>query len=205
MNVGDKIKKALKKVGVSYSIIRSGETSIVGEYLVYDQVVQSARPLFREYVLDANIQYDTRAVAGDILELSDSRRFLLTDKVADMFKDATPVYNAWLFKCNVTAGRILRSSGEVWSSQTYHKEQVWHAIRREVHCLVTPAQFGSTLDEQEIGEMSVTRLEAYLPRALDLRALDRLEVGSGEYYQVNVVRHRTYEGLIVAELTEDTR
>lgn len=206
MDLGLKIKNAIRKVGVSYSIIRSGEVPISGEYLTYDQIIQSARPFFREYAADATLPYDTEAVAGDILHFHVLNfRYMLSSKVPEVFKNNVATFSCMLFKCNVRGGLVKRSSGEDWSSQSYHKEPNWEIAQAEVDGLMTPTLYGNTLDEQEMGDFAISRNELYLPSYIDIRVNDRFEPVSGEYYKVDAVRANIYEGLLLAEITNDTR
>ena len=206
MDLGLKIKNAIRKVGVSYSIIRSGEVPISGEYLTYDQIIQSARPFFREYASDATLSHDTQAIAGDILHFHKlNQRFILSSKVPEMFKNEVATYSCMLFKCNVRNGLIKRSVNEDWDDQTYHKEPEWGIVEAEVDGLMTPTLYGNTLDDQEMGDFAIDRDELYIKSSIDLRVNDRFEYPSGEYYKVVTVRTKVYEGLILAEIANDTR
>lgn len=204
MSIGSDVKKAFEDVGISFTIKRdSGNFS--GEYLVYDIPAESKDPFDREVVLTGNLSYDTIVIEGDILELSDGRKVLVAHKTPDMFQDAVVDYETTFFKCNIPSGEIFRSSGEVWDAQEYHKVQVWDSIKSGVNGVLIEVSGNQLSDQDELGLLSISRLGVYLPSGEDLRVLDRIQIRSGEYYKVDVIKKSIYPSIIVAEISEDIR
>lgn len=204
MSVGSDLKKAFQKVGVSYTIKRdTGNFS--GEYLIYDIPVGSRSPFDREVMLDASLSYDTIVVEGDVLELKDGRRVLVANKTPDQFQDATVVYETSLLKCNITSGELFRSSGEVWSDQTYHKETVWEPIQTGVNAVLIEVSGNQLSDSEELGLLSISRLELYIPSGENIKVLDRFQARSGEYFKVDVVKKSMFPAINVVQLSQDTR
>ena len=207
MAVGASVKKAFDKVGIPYTIKRSGEADITGERCIYDINKLASRPFLREFVLPADLAYDTEVINGDIIEfVDDSRRFLIASKIPDMYGSDVILYDSILFKCNVTNGQILRASGESeWPEQTYHKDTSWEVINAGVNALIIESFTGNKLEREPIGDLSTEKLELYLPSSFDLRVLDRFQTVSGEYYKVEVLKSHVHSGITIAEVSEDTR
>ncbi len=204
MSVGGDLKKAFQKVGISYQVRRdSGIFS--GEYLIYDIPATARSPFDREVVLDASLVYDTIVIEGDVLELSNGKRCLVANKTADIFQDATVIYETTLFKCNITSGELFRPSGEVWSDQTYHKETVWDSVKAGLNAVVIEVSGNQLSERDEPALLNVSRLELYLASGEDLRIMDRFEARSGEYYRVDSIKKSLYPSISVAQISEDTR
>jgi hypothetical protein len=204
VSVGNDLKKAFQKVGVSYKILRdSGIFS--GEYLIYDIPATARSPFDREVVLDAQLAADTIVVEGDVLELSNGKRCLVANKTPDLFQNATVVYETTLFKCNITSGELFRSSGEVWDDQTYHKVTAWETVKTGLNAVVIEVAGNQLSDRDEPGLLSVSRLELYVASGENLRVMDRMQIRSGEYYRVNVIKKSLYPSIVVAQISEDTR
>jgi hypothetical protein len=204
VSVGSDLKKAFQKVGVSYKVLRNSGT-FSGEYLIYDIPATARSPFDREVVLDASLASDTIVVEGDVLELSNGKRVLVANKTPDIFQDATVIFETTLFKCNITSGELTRSSGEVWGSQEYHKEQIWESIKIGVNAVVIEVAGNQLSNQNESGLLNVSRLEMYIPSGEDVRVLDRFEARSGEYYRVDLIKKSLYPAISVVTLSEDTR
>jgi hypothetical protein len=204
MTIASNIKRVLQKVGTRFIVVTSGESNTSGEYLIYDQIGFAARPFFREYVLEATIPSDSSAVAGSVIYFDDGRYFLVAHKTPEQLKNVTYMNETLLFKCNVSAGKLYRSSGEVRDSQ-YHQDFNWQLVRTNVVGNLTPAQYGNQLIETRIGDVERTTTELLLPVGIDIREDDRFEPTSGEFFKVDLVRDRIYTGLRVIEVSEDTR
>ncbi|MFA5397536.1 MAG: hypothetical protein WC346_16115 [Methanogenium sp.] len=203
MSVGSDLKKAFQKVGVSFTIKRhSGDIS--GEYLIYDIPISTKNPFDREVTLEATLAYDTVVIEGDILELVDNRKVLVAHKTPDLFQDAAAVQEAVLFKCNVTNGIIMRESGER-NLQTYQNEPSWEIIYSGESAVLVEVGGNQLSDREELGLISVSKLELYLPSGEGLRVLDRFQAFSGEYYKVDALKKNLYPNITVAEVSEDTR
>jgi hypothetical protein len=203
VSVGSDLKKAFQKVGVSYTIKRrSGDIS--GEYLIYDIPISTRNAFDREVTLDATLSYDSVVIEGDVIELSDGRKTLVAHKTPDVFQDVAAVQEAILFKCNITNGIIMRESGER-NLQTYQKEPSWETIYSGENAVLVEVNGNQLSDREELGLVSVSRLELYLPSGEGLRVLDRFQAFSGEYYKVDALKKHEYPNITVAEVSEDTR
>ena len=203
MTVGSDLKKAFQKVGTSF-IVKRSSGDLSGEYLIYDIPIGNKDDFNREVTLDATLCYDTVVIEGDILELSDGRKVLVTHKTPDIFQDESVVQEAVLFKCNVTNGIIMRESGER-NTQTYQQEPVWETIKSGESAVIVEVNGNQLSDREELGLVSVSRLELYIPSGEDLRLMDRFQAFSGEYYKVDVLKKHIYPNIFVAEISEDTR
>lgn len=206
MSVGNDIKKAFRKVGVSFTIVRDA-VRISGEYLVYDTSVMSSRVFVKEFIIDAMLVHDSQVVPGDVLELVDGRHYLVAHDVAEMLSNNTVVRETCLYKCNFISGEVCRSSGEVIDSQ-YHTVLQWASVKTGIKGILTEATIGnaSELDERyEFANLSTARKNVFLPSSIDVRVNDRLIPSSGEYYKVETIEPWTYPGLNVLLVSEDTR
>ncbi len=204
MTIGTDIKNAFSSVGTAFTIKRdSGNFS--GEYLTYDIPVGSKTSFDREVKLDASFAYDTLAIEGDVLELSNGKRVLIASKTPDMFQNETVIFEASLFKCNVTAGVLYRSSGEVWDDQSYHKVQTWETIKTGINGVLVEVSGNQLSDQDEQGLLTVKKLELLVPSGEDFRVNDRFFTRSGEYFQVSVVKQYEYPAIKTIELGEDNR
>lgn len=209
MSVGSDVKKALQDVGVSFTTIRDSGT-FSGEYLIYDVPKQSSgmgnqSAFAKETILEGSLSYDTIVIEGDVLELSNTKRVLVASKIPDMFQDDIVVYETQFLKANIFSGEILRSSGEVWDDQDYHKEQIWESIKLGMSCVLVEVNGTQLSDQNESGLLSVTRIEAYIASGEDLRILDRFQARSGEFYQVDVIKKTIYPAVNVVGMSQDTR
>lgn len=204
MSVGSDLKKAFQKVGVSYTVKRN-TGNFSGEYLIYDIPVRSRSTFDREVMLDASLSYDTIVVEGDVLELNDGRRVLVANKTPDQFQNDTVIFETSLLKCNITSGEVFRPSGESWDDQTYHKETAWQSIKTDLNAVIVEVSGNQLSDQEELGLLSVSRLEMYVASGEDVRVLDRVQARSGEYYRVDIIKKSLYPAISVAQLSEDTR
>jgi hypothetical protein len=124
---------------------------------------------------------------------------------ADMFENQVYEYQGVLYKCNVTAGKLERSSGEDWD-ENYHKESNWVPIDENVHALQAESLYGHSLETDiELGQLGLEKFELYIPSTYDIRVKDRWTPVSGEWYLVTTVKKRRFDGVDVAELREDRR
>jgi hypothetical protein len=209
VSVGSDVKKALQDVGTSFVIKRDLE-DFSGEYLIYDVPKQSSgmgnqSAFAKESILEGSLAYDTLVIEGDVLELSNTKRVLVASKIPDMFQDDIVVYETQFLKANIFSGELLRSSGEVWDDQDYHKEQIWESVKAGINCVLVEVSGTQLSDQNESGLLSVTRIEMYIASGEDMRLLDRFQAHSGEYYQVDVIKKSIYPAVNVIELSTDTR
>jgi len=210
MSIGFDIKDVYREVGTAYSAVRaapgaSGE--VEAGYLDFELNRQVTKPFIREYFIEASLPYDSVAAVGDVVEFTgDGRKFLLMNMTPDLFENEVIEYQSVLYKCNVLAGKLERSSGEDWDAQTYQKKHVWNVIDDNIKALVTESLFGHSLEtDVELGMLGLERHELYISSSYQIQSLDRFTPVSGEWYMITTVKRRRYDGIDVAELETDTR
>lgn len=209
MSIGFDIKDVYVEVGTAYSASRVGP-GVSGEletgYLDFELNRQVTKPFIREYFIEASLPYDTISAVGDVIEFTgDGRKFLLMNLTPDLFENEVFEYQGVLYKCNVIAGKLERSSGEDWDSN-YKKRHNWHTIDDSIPALVTESLFGHSLEtDVELGMIGLERFELYIPSSYGIKPLDRFTPVSGEWYMITTVKSRRYTGVDVAELETDTR
>ena len=206
MSLGDDVKAAYVDTGTGYVITRSGERKSSPEFCSYDVPEQVVRPFPREFLLEASLPFDTIANEGDIIKFNDGRHFLILSKIGVQFADDVYEYTAQIVKCNITSGRILRSTSETWNYQ-YHKVPVWSVIHEGVKAVFTESLVGNTLDDRaEAALLTTLNMDLYVSDSnYDIQVMDRFQPVSGESYRVDVIRKRVFPNVILAQLTEDTR
>jgi len=205
MGLGTDIKEVLAEVGAGYTIIR--DTNVEGEYGTYDLTSQTTKPLTIEAFRQAMISYDTEVVTGDVIEFNEtSDRYLIMNKLPELFEDEIIQYATIFYKCNVLNGKLLRPSGEAWDSNTYHKETQWETIKSNCDAMQVAALYGNDLEsDEELALLEMRKDELYIPHTVGVQSMDRFQPASGEYYQVSTVETRRFPGVDVAILEEDHR
>uniref|UniRef100_A0A6M3ISU3 Uncharacterized protein n=1 Tax=viral metagenome TaxID=1070528 RepID=A0A6M3ISU3_9ZZZZ len=205
MSIGEDIKGALQDIGTTITIYRdSGNLS--GEYIDYEPNAQVTKPFIREFFLESMVSYDTNLISGDAFRLDKTGEdFLLMNKTPVVIENAVSNYDCVLYKCNVS-GEILRPSGEVRSTQTYHKVTSFISVETECFALMTEPLFSGDLDtDEQLGLIGMQKNELYIPKTNGIQVLDRFQPVSGEYYMVDSIKIRRFPGIDVAILSEDTR
>lgn len=204
MTIGADIKAAWKEIGVSYTIIRDGG-NVTGEYGYPKINAQVTKPFIREFFTEIKLAYDTQVVAGDVIQTSDGRIFLVMNSTPKMVENAAYQYEAVLYKTNV-AGTIKR---QVNTRVNYVTSVVWSSIKSSCYALLTESQFGNEMEGDEIiGWLSHESHLLYIPHSFGLQVNDRFDVSQGgttEYYKVVDIKTRQYSGIDLAQLEEDTR
>lgn len=169
MTVATSIKKAMQRVGVSYTILRDSG-NVTGEYAIPKINAQVTKPFIREFFLEVMLAADSVVAEGDLLVLSDGRYFLLMNKTPDAFKDAIHSYNGICYKCNVV-GSLFRPSQ---SKVGYAEVTGWSTVKAGVHALQTEAFYGNMLEPDiEIGLIGRETHDLYLPHAIGVAEHDR--------------------------------
>ncbi len=206
-SVGSKLVKVFKKVGVPFEkVVDGGNQS--GEYLVYEPN-RGTGSFLREFFVDASLPYNTPIRAGDIVIVSpDSFPYLVTNKVSEAFRGEVVETPVTLYKCNVS-GELWRSSGEVRDAQ-YHTVPNWVRTKSNAYGLLSEYRSNNTLiEDSPIGQIAEGEQILMLPDSYQPKPLDRYVVFSGEnsaeYYKIGVVRKRILGGLVVCQITEDTK
>ena len=205
-SIGADIKSTLVEVGAEYTIIRDAG-NISGEYCDYDLTSQATKPLTIEAFRRAMVSYDSDTVTGDVIEFgATSERYMVMNKLPEIFENDVIQYESIFYLCNVSSGELLRPSGEVWPTDTYHKETQWEEIKTNCDAMQVAALYGNSLEEEEeMALLGMRKDELYIPHSVGIQALDRFQTASGEYYQVSTVESRRFPGVDVAVLTEDHR
>jgi len=202
--IGIDIKEVFEEVGTRYVFSHQGVENNSGEYLVYEINAQVTKPFIREYFLEAEVPWDSGLEVGDHVTFDDGRNYLCMNKTPEQFENQVILYQTVLYKTNVTID-LLRSSGEDWDAN-YRKAHNWVPIQTSFPVLITESLYGHDLEtDLEIGQLGLENHEMYIPSWVGVQVLDRIEWTSGEFYQVETIKARRYEGMDVVELGEDTR
>ncbi len=201
MAIGDSIKKAFQKVGTPYTLYRKNQETVSGEYFMFD-IPEVFNSWEREYLRKAIIQYDSLIKPGQVV-LPVSGEYHLIAHIADEpYASEILMKEAILMKCNVTGGKLLRSSGETYDTSEYHTKQNWVVTSTGIKATVVEAQMN--LAAEDAGMLQNDKITVYLPSGEDVQLLDRWEPYSGEWYQVDTVKKHIM-GPMVVEVSVDTR
>lgn len=204
-DLGDDIKDAHNDVGSSFSIIRSGEEELSGEYCIFKTNKQVTKPFIREFFQDGSFDYDTDIIAGDVVQSSDGRHLMIMNLTPTVFQDEIIENSAVLYKCNVS-GELLRPSEEEGWDDDYRMQGGFSVQAVDVFALQTEALYGHELDsDDELGSLGLEEHELYVPGSFDVQVLDRYQPVSGEYFQVETIKKRRFDNVWVCQITEDTR
>lgn len=206
MSIGDDLKECFLDVGTAFTIIRDSG-NVEGEYLVYEINRQVTKPFIREFFIEAEMQYDTSVAVGDVIQFDDLRKFLVVNLSPEQLENAVIKNDAVLYKCNVTEGKICRSSGESRHAISYRQNYNFVQVESgEIHALMTSALYGHSLEsDEELGEVGMENHEVYLSLDHDVKIKDRWEPFSGEFYNVDTIKSRRYSNIQVLGISEDTR
>jgi len=202
MSIGPDIKEVLAEVGVKYTILRDAG-NISGEYLTYKQNAQVTKPFIREYFLEAALSYDTRVVAGDIIQFNATEdTYIIMNSTPALFENTVIKYESVLYKTNVLID-ILRPTN-VRDENTYQMRTIWTPIKTRARALISVPMFGISLDtNEELGLIGIGNYELYVPTSYGAQVLDRIRVTSTEYYRVETVKRRRYKDVDVLDIGDD--
>lgn len=79
-------------------------------------------------------------------------------------------------------------------------------IKGRIYGLLTTPLYGHDLaTDEELGYLGLEVHELYLPESLKVQTLDRIRLTSTQYYRVETIKPRRYEGVDVFEVGEDSR
>jgi len=204
MTIGPDIKEAIVEVGTKYNILRDSG-NVLGEYLDYETNAQVTKPFIREFFLEATLVYDTSALAGDVIQFTTtSEKYFIMNLTPEMFENTVISYQGVLYKTNETM-TVYRPS-ESRDSQTLLMKTTWTPVETNKPILITAPLFGIDLDtDEQLGLIGLQVHEAFVPSSYDIQVLDRLLLSSGEYYRVEAIKKRRFEGMDVLEVGTDTR
>ena len=206
MSIGADIKEVFEEVGSAYTIVRDAG-NVSGEYGMYKTTSQATKPITLEHFRRGKLSYDTQCTTGDVIEFdTTAERFMVMNKLPKMLENEVYRYDAIFYKCNIASGELLRPSGEVWDSDTYHKETQWNSIKDNCDAMQVAALYGNDLEsDQELALLNLHKDEVYIPHSVGAQVMDRWQPASGEYYQVATIETRRYPGVDVLIVEEDHR
>ncbi len=207
MSIGPDLAEVYEEVGASIKILKPDGTIVLGEYLDVDINRQVTKPFIREFFLEASFSYVTAAAGGDVVELLvDGRKFLVMNLTAEFFENQIINNNAVLYKCNETA-TIKRLTKGGWDVN-YKKEITWPDIAIDVPILLTERFFGTGLgavEPKDFMEYDILDNQIYISAYYGVEPLDRVWLSDTEYFQVDFVEKRKFDGVWSCVLSEDTR
>ena len=208
MSIGEDIEEVLEEVGIAYTILRDAG-NVSGEYTMVKTTSQATKPITLEHFRRGKLSYNTDAITGDVIEFDvPGERFMVMNKLPVMLENEIFRHDCIFYKCNVVSGELIRPSGESddWPEDTYHKEQCWETICDDCDAMQVAALYGNDLEtDQELALLSLRKDELYIPHSVGIRAMDRFQPSSGEFYMVSSVETRRFPGVDVAILEEDHR
>jgi hypothetical protein len=127
------------------------------------------------------------------------------NRTAQMFEDAIIKWDVVLYKCNVTIDVLRPVESDDWDSD-YRKLTSWSYIKEQKYALITTPLYGHDLaTDEELGYLGLEVHEMYAPTSLGVETLDRIKLTSLEYFRVETIKPRRYEGVNVYEIGEDSR
>jgi len=201
MTLGADLKEVIWDVGVPITILRDSG-NITGEYVKTKLNAQVTKPFIREFFVEAWFSYDTQSVAGDVIELSDGRIFIIMNSTPKLFEGEAIRYNAVMYKCNVV-GTVLRSTE---SRVDYSVSDSWATVKADANALITESLFGNELEmDEDLGALDLSSKDLFIPSSIGVEVLDRFKISTNEYYQVEVVKDRRFDSVDLVVLGEDTR
>jgi hypothetical protein len=205
MTIGPDIEEVLDEVGTSFTILRDSG-NVTGEKTYYKSNSQVTKPFIREFFLEAWFSYNTEAVGGDYVQFNTTGDiYLVMNRTPQMFEDAIIKWDVVLYKCNVVIDILRPVESDGWDAN-YQKPTTWQYIQEQRYALITTPLYGHDLaTDEELGYLGLEVHEMYAPLSFDIQTLDRIRLTSLEYYRVETIKPRRYEGVNVFEIGEDTR
>jgi hypothetical protein len=204
MTIGPDIEEALTEVGTAITITDSSGATHTGEYIYFIPNSQATKPFIREFFLEGWFPYNTVASSGDLIKFNvTSTYYMVMNLTPFMFENSIIRKDAVLYKCNVDA--ILLRPREVRDSN-YFSRTVWDIVVSSMRCLLTTPLYGNALEiDEAIGQLGLEVHELYARDVHGIQVNDRVKVSSSQYYRVESIKYRRYDGVTVYELGEDNR
>lgn len=205
MTIGPDIREVLDEVGTGYTILRDSG-NILGEYTYSKTNSQATKPFIREFFLEAWLPYNTQAIGGDYIRFDVTGDiYMVMNSTPQIFENSIIKYDAVLYKCNVILDVLRPSESDDWDAN-YQKLTSWQMIAARKYGLITTPLYGHDLaTDEELGYLGLEVHELYFPVSFGIITLDRVRLTSLEYFRVETIKPRRYEGVDVYELGEDSR
>lgn len=212
MSIGPDIKEVLQELGVAFTIIRESG-NITGERLDYDPNSQVTKPFIREHFLEVTFQYDTEAVAGDLIQFTtDSRKFIIVHLDPELFENQIIENSGVIYKANAIVN-VTRPSGE--TTDYYQTLTHWNEVKSNLPVVLVDKEYATRLDDedQKVAQMDLKGLIMFAPASVGLLPHDRITVSgenltapSGdERYKVSYLESHSFRNVVRVFLEEDTR
>jgi len=161
------------ELGSGFTILRDAG-NVTGQYADLEVNSQVTKPFIREFFLEAFLPYNTSAVAGDYVQMTDGRIFIVMNKTPEIFEDEAIGHGVVLYKCN-KAGTLYRPSN-LNRSTNYVKTTTWSSVRANCSALCTEGLYGNSLEMDEaLGQIGLSEHELYLPHSIGVQPLDRYQ------------------------------
>lgn len=201
MSLGEDIKEVIEENGEPITLLRT-PTNITGERIKSTVNAQVTKPFIREFFMEAWLSYDTQVVAGDWVQFTDGRVFIIMNRTASLFEGEIMRNNAVLYKTNVVA-TIQR---QAVTRHAVDAVVTWATVKANAHVLITEALYGNSLDaDEDGGQFSMSENDLYIPASVGIKPNDRVYISETEYYKVEAVRYRRFDNVHLATIGEDTR
>jgi len=207
MSIGVDLEEVYSEVGTAIKVYSPDGTTSTGEYLDFDVNRQVTKPFIREFFLEDNLAYNTVIVGGDVIEFTvDGRTFLVMNKTGELFENKIIGYNTVLYKCNevVTIKRPTKAGWDV----NYKRAITWPSVATDVPVLLTERFFGTGLgavEPKDFLEYDILDNQMLISSYYVVKPLDRVWISDTEFFQVDFVEKRKFDGVWSCVLSEDTR
>ena len=207
MSIGPDLAEVYEEVGTSIKILKPDGSTVLGEFLDFDINRQVTKPFIREFFIEASFSYITVVAGGDVVEfIVDGRKFLIMNLTPEFFENQIINNNAVLYKCNEVA-TIKRLTKADWNVD-YKREITWPNVAVDVPILLTERFFGTGLgavEPKDFMEYDSLDNQMYISGYYGVKPLDRVWLSDTEFFQVDFVERRKFEGVWSCVLSEDTR
>jgi len=203
--LGEDISEVHEEVGVSFTILRDSG-NISGEYCILKKNAQVTKPFTREFFMEGKFDWNTGLVAGDVVQVSDDRVFIVMNKTPAMYQDEAIEQLGVLYKCNVS-GELQRISGENTYDDNYNAMASFAMVKDACYGLLTESLYGHDMEtDEEMALLGLENHEFYVPHSMGVQKFDRLIPVSGENaLMVEAIKTRRYDSVDVVTLSLDRR
>lgn len=200
------IKEVLSEVGVSYNLLKPDGTIGTPGFIDFASHTEHTTITIREYFITGTVSFDSEAVVGDVLELVDGTKLLLTTKQPEYFENTVIdyLYASWV--CNVV-GEIKSHSDEFAYDSNYDPVTVgWQTVYTGVNAAQIPPVIARQHTEkiEDFFVIDVGNDILYLSSYYDILPGYKWVVGTSEYI-IDSVTDTLVKGLHVCSVKKDTR